>query len=87
MNTLKREEMYMTLWQDTKDHTNNLMQMTILKGRPAVDHVSIIYDNNLPGAMDDVLRYIAVYGHDDSMNKSYEFIRESAKILDKKGHL
>lgn len=88
MNTLKREEQHMMeLWQETKDHTNKLMQMTIMKGRPAVDHVSIIYDNNLLGAMNDVLRYIAVYGHDNNMNKSYEFIRESVKILDKKGHL
>ncbi|AAQ17734.1 hypothetical protein Aeh1ORF074c [Aeromonas phage Aeh1] len=77
----------MSYWQETKDHVNKVMLATFLKGRPLVDPVSVIWNNNLPGCMDKVMRHVAVYGHDESISESVEAVREACKVLDKKGFL
>ncbi|ADM80046.1 hypothetical protein phiAS5_ORF0203 [Aeromonas phage phiAS5] len=77
----------MSHWQDTKDHVNAILLATVFKNRPLVDPVSAIYNNNLPGAMDKVLRHAMVYGVPECVAPSIEYVRDAAKLLDKQGWL
>ncbi|UYD60332.1 hypothetical protein OPFAMLBM_00333 [Aeromonas phage avDM12-TAAL] len=77
----------MSYWQETKDHVNKIMLATFFKHRPLVDPVSAIYNNNLPGAMDKVMRHVMVYGYDESISEHVEAVREACKVLDTKGFL